>query len=96
MARYDENKHFLSTDKPNPPALDHIECGAKTASLRWHPMGDNRAPILRFSIQYNTTFTPDTWDVASDNVPATDTAWTVQLSPWANYTFRYNLFNNIV
>ncbi|CAH1639978.1 unnamed protein product [Spodoptera littoralis] len=82
-------------DKPNPPALDGIECHEKTATLRWHSMGDNRAPILRYSIQYNTTFTPDTWDVASDNVPAIDTSWTVQLSPWANYTFRVSAWNKI-
>ncbi|XP_050669653.1 neuroglian [Leptidea sinapis] len=82
-------------DKPNPPALDGIECHEKLATLRWHSMGDNRAPILRYSIQYNTTFTPDTWEVASDNVPAIDTSWTVELSPWANYTFRVIAFNKI-
>ncbi|KAF9816679.1 hypothetical protein SFRURICE_018559 [Spodoptera frugiperda] len=82
-------------DKPNPPALDGIECHEKTATLRWHSMGDNRAPVLRYSIQYNTTFTPDTWDMASDNVPAIDTSWTVQLSPWANYTFRVSAWNKI-
>ncbi|VVD05770.1 unnamed protein product, partial [Leptidea sinapis] len=81
--------------KPNPPALDGIECHEKLATLRWHSMGDNRAPILRYSIQYNTTFTPDTWEVASDNVPAIDTSWTVELSPWANYTFRVIAFNKI-
>lgn len=58
-------------------------------------MGDNRAPILRFSIQYNTSFTPDTWDVASDSVPAIDTSWAVELSPWANYTFRVVAWNKI-
>lgn len=75
-------------DKPNPPALDSIECMSATAMLRWHAMGDNRAPILRYSIQYNTSFSPDTWDFASESVPAIDTSWAVQLSPWANYTFR--------
>lgn len=84
-----------STDKPNPPALDGIECHEKVATLRWHSMGDNRAPILRFSIQYNTSFTPDTWDLASDSVPAIDTSWTVELSPWANYTFRVIAWNKI-
>nr|XP_034837376.1 neuroglian isoform X3 [Maniola hyperantus] len=82
-------------DKPNPPALDGIECHERVATLRWHAMGDNRAPILRFSIQYNTTFTPDTWDLASDSVPAIDTSWTVELSPWANYTFRVIAWNKI-
>nr|XP_032528918.1 neuroglian isoform X2 [Danaus plexippus plexippus] len=82
-------------DKPNPPALEGIECHERTATLRWHSMGDNRAPILRYSIQYNTSFTPHAWDLASDNVPAIDTSWTVQLSPWANYTFRVTASNKI-
>ncbi|XP_068626335.1 neuroglian isoform X1 [Battus philenor] len=82
-------------DKPNPPALDGVECHEKVATLRWHSMGDNRAPILRFLIQYNTTFTPDSWNTASDNVPAIDTSWTVELSPWANYTFRVMAWNKI-
>ncbi len=28
-------------------------------------MGDNRAPILTYKIQYNTSFTPDTWETAT-------------------------------
>ncbi|PZC72777.1 hypothetical protein B5X24_HaOG210592 [Helicoverpa armigera] len=82
-------------DKPNPPRLEGVKCNERTATLRWQPMGDNRAPILRYSIQYNTTFTPDTWYTASDNVPAIYTYWTVQLSPWANYTFRVSAWNKI-
>lgn len=40
-------------------------------------MGDNRAPILRYRIEFNTSFTPDTWEIAYDNVPATDQTYTV-------------------
>lgn len=50
------------------------------AVINWKPMGDNRAPILRYSIQLNTSFSPDTWDVASDDVPATDMTYTVSKS----------------
>nr|XP_049692060.1 neuroglian-like isoform X1 [Helicoverpa armigera] len=81
--------------KPNPPQLEGVKCNERTATLRWHPMGDNRAPILRYSIQYNTTFTPDTWYTAGVNVPAFYTYWTVQLSPWANYSFRVSAWNKI-
>ncbi|XP_045524749.1 neuroglian isoform X1 [Pieris brassicae] len=82
-------------DKPNPPSLEGIECHEKVATIRWHSMGDNRAPILRYSIQYNTSFTPDTWLSASDSVPGLDTSWTAELSPWANYTFRVIALNKI-
>lgn len=50
------------------------------AKITWHPLGDNRAPILRYTIQYNTTFTPDVWEDAYDNVPATDMTYTVRTS----------------
>lgn len=58
-------------------------------------MGDNRAPILRYTIQFNTSFTPDTWEVAYDSVPATDMTYNVAMNPWANYTFRVVAWNKI-
>ena len=56
---------LIVQDVPNPPALKWINCGAKDATVDWTPMGDNRAPILTYKIQYNTTFTPDTWETAT-------------------------------
>ncbi|XP_054278770.1 neuroglian isoform X2 [Macrosteles quadrilineatus] len=82
-------------DVPNAPRLTKLDCKKREASLSWIPMGDNRAPILRFTIQYNTTFTPDVWEVAFDSVPATDLTYTVAMSPWANYTFRVLAINKI-
>ena len=52
---------------PNPPQLKWVTCGAKDATVDWQPMGDNRAPILTYKIQYNTSFTPDTWETATGN-----------------------------
>ncbi|XP_067001681.1 neuroglian isoform X2 [Anabrus simplex] len=82
-------------DVPNAPRLLGISCNKRDASIRWEPMGDNRAPILRYTIQYNTSFTPDTWEVAFDSVPATDMTYTLPMSPWANYTFRVIAWNKI-
>lgn len=82
-------------DVPNPPMLDNIVCKSRNAAITWHPMGDNRAPILYYTIQYNTSFTPDTWEVAYDNVPATDMTYSISLSPWTNYTFRVLASNKI-
>ena len=45
-----------------------MECNAKDASVVWQPMGDNRAPILTYKIQYNTSFTPDTWETATGKI----------------------------
>ena len=67
---------FVS-DVPNPPNLQSVSCNKHDASIHWQPMGDNRAPILRYTIQFNTSFTPDTWEVAYDEVPATEMTYTV-------------------
>jgi neuronal cell adhesion protein len=82
-------------DVPNRPELTGIECRKRDSTIRWKPMGDNRSPILHYTIQYNTSFTPDTWEVASKDVPATETSYTVSMSPWSNYTFRVIARNKI-
>ncbi|XP_055709240.1 neuroglian isoform X1 [Phlebotomus papatasi] len=82
-------------DVPNPPLLLNVKCNAQDATVSWTPQGDNRSPILHYTIQYNTSFTPDTWEVAASSVPATDFTYSVFMSPWANYTFRVIAFNKV-
>lgn len=86
---------LIVQDVPNAPRIDEVECHKNTSSVSWNPMGDNRSPILRYTIQYNTTFTPDVWEIAKDNVPAIEQKYDVSLSPWANYTFRVIAWNKI-
>lgn len=86
---------LIVQDVPNSPKLLGIRCNVQDAAISWEPQGDNRAPILHYTIQYNTSFTPDSWEVAFDKVPATDFTYTVSMSPWANYTFRILAFNKI-
>ncbi|XP_030756282.1 neuroglian isoform X2 [Sitophilus oryzae] len=80
---------------PNAPGDIQVECHKLDATIRWSPKGDNRARILHYIIQYNTSFTADSWEIAYDNVPAVDTTYTVPMSPWANYTFRVIAVNKI-
>jgi neuronal cell adhesion molecule len=68
---------FYCADVPNPPRLKGITCRDLEASVSWEPRGDNRAPVLRYTIQYNTSFTPDSWDIAADSVPATESTYSV-------------------
>ena len=82
-------------DVPNAPELRNLECFERQAKVEWSPMGDNRAPILRYTVQYNTSFTPDTWEVSADHIPATKQNYEVSMSPWANYTFRVLAWNAI-
>ncbi|GBP51761.1 Neuroglian [Eumeta japonica] len=86
---------LIVQDKPNAPILKGIECRSRDATLHWQPMGDNRAPILRFIIQYNTSFTPDIWDVAFEDVSPTSPSYSIRLTPYANYTFRVIAENKI-
>lgn len=80
---------------PNKPELKGIHCHSKDATIDWISLGDNRTPILHFIIQYNTSFTPDSWEDIYSKVPATDFSYNVPLSPWANYTFRVIAENKI-
>ncbi len=57
---------------PNPPNLHWVECNSKDAVVVWEPRGDNRAPILTYKIQYNTSFIPDTWETATGKGRVTD------------------------
>ncbi|XP_033310164.1 neuroglian isoform X1 [Bombus bifarius] len=82
-------------DVPNPPKLVSVNCAGTIATIHWTPMGDNRAPILRYTIQHNTSFTPDTWEISKDPVPSTEQTYDVPMSPWANYTFRVLAWNKI-
>lgn len=86
---------LIVQDVPNPPELSNIHCNSQDASITWTPKGDNRSPILHYTIQFNTSFTPDTWEIAYDKVPATDFTYNVGMSPWANYTFRTIAWNKI-
>uniref|UniRef100_A0A1W7RA45 Neuronal cell adhesion molecule n=1 Tax=Hadrurus spadix TaxID=141984 RepID=A0A1W7RA45_9SCOR len=93
---YDEAHATLTVqDVPNPPKIKRVTCDKFIASVEWQPMGDRRAPILTFIIQQNTSFTPDTWNVAFPDVPATDKEIKVSMSPWANYTFRVIAQNKV-
>lgn len=86
---------LIVQDVPNPPTLKSIACQERDSEITWTPNGDNRAPILYYTIQYNTSFTPETWEIAFDKVPATDFTFKVGMSPWSNYTFRVIAWNKI-
>lgn len=83
-----EKATLIVQDVPNPPRIVGIDCEGSAAMVEWMPTGDRRAPILSYSIQYNTSFTPDVWEDAFVNIPAPDNRFKVSMSPWANYTFR--------
>lgn len=74
-------------DVPNAPRMLSITCQSKDATISWTPMGDNRAPILGYIIQYNTSFTPDTWENEYENVPASEMTYNVRVMQRFSYSF---------
>ena len=90
-----ENATLIVQDVPNPPKIVGVECEGSAALVEWTPTGDRRAPILSYSIQYNTSFSQDVWEDAFVNIPAPDNRFKVSMSPWANYTFRVVARNKI-
>ncbi|RWS06138.1 neuronal cell adhesion molecule-like protein [Dinothrombium tinctorium] len=89
------NATLIVQDVPNRPKIVNVDCGPSTAMVEWTPTGDGRAPILSYSIQYNTSFTSNVWDDAFVNIPGADNRFQVSMSPWANYTFRVIASNKI-
>lgn len=80
---------------PNPPLVIDVNCGIQEANILWHPADVNNAPILYYTIEYNTSIMPDIWNVAGEKVPATDSSWTISMGRWANYTFRVTAVNEV-
>ena len=82
---------------PDSPNSVHVRCtkGERKAIITWQPSKENYAPILNFIIQFNTSFTPDTWIDIANNVSQNDRQKEIILSPWGNYTFRVLARNKI-
>ncbi|XP_077496239.1 neuroglian-like [Amblyomma americanum] len=86
---------LIVQDVPQAPEVKRVVCERRTALLEWKPRGDGGSPILSYIIQYNTSFSHEEWENAIANIPATDTAFRLSLSPWTNCTFRVVARNKI-
>ncbi|XP_046753210.1 neuroglian-like [Diprion similis] len=80
---------------PEAPRLEVVMCDIHEANVQWVPTGDNRAPILRYTIQSKTSLNNDTWVVIKDDIPATAQNYTVPLTPWVEKAFRVLAWNKI-
>lgn len=88
------NATLIVEDRPNAPRLDRVDCSDREARVLWSAQGENRAPITSYTIQYNTSFTPDTW-IGTENIDPQVDSYTVTLSPWTNHTFRVIARNRV-
>ncbi|XP_023930628.1 neuroglian-like isoform X1 [Lingula anatina] len=94
----DQSNHtatLVVQGRPEPPKVVTImECGTQQARVSWSAGSDNYAQILKYRIEYNTTFTPATW-VEIRTVSAANSQQYLPLSPYVNYTFRVLAQNRI-
>ena len=88
--------HFPA-DKPDPPTeIKMSSCGSRSAELSWKAGASNNAQITEYLVEYNTSYDRDRWIVEEDNkVPGTENSARIDLSPYANYTFRVRASNAI-
>jgi len=91
---------LLVQGKPDAPLNVLVRCSTEmlaslSAEVNWTPGRENYAPILNFVIQFNTTFSPDTWIDIADNISQNERSRVVNLTPWANYTFRVLARNKV-
>lgn len=82
---------------PDPPNNVWTRCynQERYAEVFWQPGKENYAPILNFVVQFNTSFTPDTWYDIANNISQNERMRKVYLSPYGNYTFRALARNKI-
>lgn len=86
---------FIVSDRPDPPSGVAVErCRDSSADLKWIKGIENNAPVQYFVVQYNTSFNPDQW-VSARTVDYTQNTASIDLQPWANYTFRVVSTNKI-
>ena len=45
-------------------------CGQRSARTTWVPNGDNRAPILTYTLQTSTSFEKGSWTDVGEEMPA--------------------------
>ncbi|XP_046752371.1 neuroglian-like [Diprion similis] len=88
---------LMIQEVPRPPRLKVVNCRINEADIHWVPtMNSNgAADILRYTIQFQTSFSPARWEIARDNVSASAQIYTVPLSPWTKYKFRVVAWNEI-
>ncbi|XP_025108153.1 neuroglian-like isoform X2 [Pomacea canaliculata] len=82
-------------DRPDSPSEVKVEkCATQNATVSWIPGSYNNAPVQYYVIQYNTSFSPDTWNFGV-RVDSMYSIANVSLTPWVNYTFRVIAYNKI-
>ncbi|XP_055914069.1 neuroglian-like [Eupeodes corollae] len=87
----DEDRKIVTLvvqDVPNPPMIVEVICNGLNADITWKPQGDNRSPILSYSLDYNTSFTPQNWVEGEGRIHSSQLKYTYIMNPGNTYSFR--------
>ncbi|CAH0549701.1 unnamed protein product [Brassicogethes aeneus] len=79
---------------PNRCTIKGLQCRMHTATLHWKN-GDDDKRMVKYIIQYNTSYDPDQWHTMVNFVPGHMNQWLVTMKPWATYNFRIIAVNNV-
>uniref|UniRef100_A0AC35TLA5 Neuroglian n=1 Tax=Rhabditophanes sp. KR3021 TaxID=114890 RepID=A0AC35TLA5_9BILA len=87
---------LLVRDTPNEPIVQDITCNDVMARIKWMRPQANGDPIRKFLVQFNTSFIPDKFVTAYEelNVEHDHYQVDISLSPWVNYNFRVVAVNS--
>lgn len=92
---HEENTIIMVEDVPSPPPLLSVDCDQDSAFLRWSAGGENNAPILSFSVQFETDLQPGEWRETDSKLPANQTTTEVSVRPGRDYHFRVVAENRV-
>lgn len=80
-------KHFsAASTAPKPLRITELKCKDQIAVISWELHSDELKKSS-YSIEYCTSYAPDTWIAANHNLTA-ETTSTVKMAPGADYKFR--------
>ncbi|KAF2350175.1 Fibronectin type III [Trinorchestia longiramus] len=92
---HEDNTILMVEDVPAPPTLISLDCEEDSALLQWSSGGENNAPIISFSVEYDTDVAPGDWKEAVDELGSDRTTAQVEVWPGREYRFRVVAVNRV-
>ena len=75
--------------------MRNVRCVSLSAEIAWEAGNSNNDDIFEYIIYYNTSFDKKGVFHEEERVPGMQTSVTMDLSPWADYTFHVRARNRL-
>ncbi len=87
---------FSNPAPPDPPTdVRLFSCSSTRAEVTWTAGEENNDVVTEFILYYNTSFDAQGTFHEGERVPRGRTSASIELSPWANYTFHVKARNSL-